>query len=227
MDFQTYGFVSYNTATRETSLNLSGGLDFFFDKKAMEFISNAIASAEGLSGVEIGRTTFEQAVTEQISKEEAENIKADYTLDGEVKKLPKELNQTIYMTNLRMKWSDRAIGFVSEPITGIIGLKGSPIFKDFTVRLALEYTVDGADRGNKLGYMIEMPAGERPGDYYFMRFERIKKATVMSLITSDKALQNYMLELKDDKLKEKDFSYALRSKNVQLYLSQFRTFWGE
>lgn len=227
VEFETYGFVNYNTATKETTLNLSGGLDFYFDKKAMEFISNAIAGAEGISGIDIGRTTFEQAVTEQISREEAENLKADYTLDGVVKKLPKALGQTIYTTNLRLKWDPRAYGFVSEPITGIIGLNGVPLFKDFTVRLALEYTVDGADRGNKLGYLIEMPSGERPGNYYFLRFERIKKSTVMSVMTSDKELQNYMLELKDDKLKEKDFSYSLRSKNVQLYLSQFRTFWGE
>ena len=131
------------------------------------------------------------------------------------------------MTNLRLKWDSRAIGFVSEPITGIVGLNGVPLFKDFTVRLALEYTVEGADRGNKLGYLIEMPGGDKPGNYYYFRFERIKKSTVMSLITSDKAMQNYVLELKDDKLKEKDFSYALRTKNAAGYLSTFRTFWGE
>ena len=139
---ETYGLVSYNAANRMTNLNLSGGIDFFFDKKAMEFISNAITSTNGLSGVDIGRTTLEQAVTEQISKEEAENLKSDYVLDGEVRKLPKELEKTMYLTNLRMKWDDRAIGFVSEPITGIVGLSGVPLFKDFTVRLAIEYTLD-------------------------------------------------------------------------------------
>lgn len=224
---ETYGLVSYNAANRMTNLNLSGSIDFFFDKKAMEFISNAITSTNGLSGVDIGRTTLEQAVTEQISKEEAENLKSDYVLDGEVRKLPKELEKTIYLTNLRMKWDERAIGFVSEPITGIVGLSGVPLFKDFTVRLAIEYTVDGSDRGTKLGYLIELPGGDAPGNYYFFRFERIKRTTVMNLITSDKALQAYMSELKDDKLKDKDFSYLLRIQNAESYLSAFRTFWGE
>ena len=67
VEFETYGNVSYNTATKLTTLNLSGGLDFYFDKKAMEFISNAISSSEGLSGVDLGRTTFEQAVQEQVN----------------------------------------------------------------------------------------------------------------------------------------------------------------
>lgn len=227
VEFKTYGMVNYNAATKLTTLNLSGGLDFFFDKKAMEYISNAIAAAPGVSGIDFGRTSLEQAVIEEVSKEDAENLKADYTLDGEVKKLPKELQKTIYLTNLRLKWDDRAIGFVSEPITGIVGLNGAPLFKDFTVRLALEYTVEGADRGNKLGYLIEVPGGEKPGNYYFLRFERIKKSTVMSVMTSDKELQNYILEFKDDKLKEKDFSYALRTQNAAAYLSAFKTFWGE
>ncbi|WP_066755525.1 hypothetical protein [Crocinitomix algicola] len=227
VEMNTYGTVNYNMATKLTSMNISGGLNFFFDKKAMEFVTNGIKKSEGISGIDVGRTTFEQAVTEIISKEEAENIVADYALDGEVKKLPKELSQTAFLTNLKFEWSDRAIGFVSKPITGIIGLDGEPLFKDFTVRLALEYVVEGADRGNKLGFLIELPGGEKPGDYYYFRMERIKKNTEMSVITSDKAMQNYILELKDDKLKDKNFSYELKSKQAARYLSAFRTFWGE
>ena len=227
VEFETYGTVNYNMATKLTSLNLTGGLNFFFDKKAMELVSTAINTAEGMSGIDVGRTTFEQAVTAMVSKEEAENLVADYALDGEVKKLPKELSQMAYLTNLKLEWSDRAIGFVSKPITGIIGLDGVPLFKDFTVRLAVEYVVDGADRGNKLGFLIELPGGEKPGNYYFFRIERIKKNAEMSVITSDKALQAYILELKEDKLKDKDFAFELKSKNAAAYLSAFRTFWGE
>ncbi len=227
VEFNTYGVVSYSPVTKLTTVNISGGLNFFFDKKAMEYVSNAIAASSGLSGVDYGRTTLDQAVTEQISREEAENLKSDYVLDGEVKKLPKELEKMIYLTNLKMTWDDRAIGFVSQPITGIVGLNGVPLFKDFTVRLAIEYTVKDADRGNKLGFLIELPGGDVPGNYYFFRFERLKRETLMSFMTSDRVLETYMLELKDDKLKEKDFAFELKTKNSEIYLSSFRTFWGE
>lgn len=224
---ETYGFVGYNTATKLTTVNISGGLNFFFDKKGMEYISNAIMASTGLSGIDYGRTTLEQAITEQISREEAENLKSDYVLDGEVKKLPKELEQTMYLTNLKMKWSNRAIGFLSEPITGIVGLNGVPLFKDFTVRLALEYTVKNADRGNKLGVLIELPGGDVPGNFYFFYFERIKKETVMNFMTSDKIMDAYMLELKDDKLKDKDFSYEVKSKSAAAFMSPWRSLFGE
>lgn len=227
VEFETYGFVSYDAATALTTLNLSGGLNFFYDKKAMEFLINEIKTASGLSGIDIGRTTLEQAVAEQISKEEAENLKADYTLDGEVKKLPKEMQQTVYLTNLKLKWTKRDIGFISEPITGIVGLNGEPLFKDFTVRMAIQYTVAGGLRGDKMGLLIELPGGEKPGNYYFFSFERIKKNTEMKVITSNKELVAYLLELSDDKRKEKDFSYSVKSKNPASFLSIFKGLFGE
>lgn len=133
----------------------------------------------------------------------------------------------MYLTNLKMKWNDRAIGFLSEPITGIVGLNGVPLFKDFTVRLALEYTVKNADRGNKLGVLIELPGGDVPGNFYFFYFERIKKETVMNFMTSDKIMDAYMLELKDDKLKDKDFSYEVKSKSAAAFMSPWRSLFGE
>lgn len=227
VQFDSYGVVSCNTATKLTTINISGGLNFFFDKKGMEYISNAIIASSGLSGIDFGRTTLEQAVTEQVSREEAENLKSDYVLDGEVKKLPKELEKTMYLTNLKMKWDDRALGFLSEPITGIVGLNGVPLFKDFTVRLALEYTVKDADRGNKLGILIELPGGDVPGNYYFFLFQRIKKETAMDFMTSDKVMDAYMIELKDDKLKDKEFSYEVKSKSAAAIMSPWRSLFGE
>ena len=103
----------------------------------------------------------------------------------------------------------------------------SNVIKDVKTLSGMEYVVEGADRGNKLGLLIELPGGEKPGNYYFFRIERIKKNAEMSVITSDKALQAYILELKEDKLKDKDFSFELKSKNAAAYLSAFRTFWGE
>lgn len=227
VELETYGVVNYNAANKLTSMNLSGALSFYMDKKALEIIAEDIKSTEGLSGIDIGRTTLEQAVSEQISKEEAENLKADYTLDGEVKKLPKEMQQTFYLSNLKLTWSPDDIALVSNPITAIVAINGEPVFKDFTVKLAIQYTVPGGLRGDKLGLMIELPGGEKPGNYYYFAMNRVKKNTEMDVMTSNKELENLLLELGDDKRKEKDFQYALRTKNKGTYLSIFRGLFGE
>ncbi|MCH2235888.1 MAG: hypothetical protein MK078_16725 [Crocinitomicaceae bacterium] len=226
VEFKTYGEVKYDMATKQTTMNLSGGLNFFFDKKAMSFMADDIKGTEGIAGVDMPRTTLVQAIREDASVEIAENVRADYTIDGEVKKLPKEMEATMYLTNLRMKWNDRAGGFLSEPISGIVGLMGEPLFKDFTVRLSIQYSVEGGDRGTKMGYLVELPGGEKPGNYYFFRFERVKKNTQMYVITSNKDLQAYMAELKEDKTKQKNFSYELKTSKAAAYLSNFRSLFG-
>lgn len=227
VEFKTYGIVNYDMANKSTTLNLSGGLNFFYDKKSLEYMTSAINASEGLTGIDWDRTTLGQAVKSEISEEVAENMRADYAIKGaEGVKIPKELEPyAVYLTNLRFKWDDRANGFVSNQITAIVSLFGAPILKDFTVRMAIQYIRSG-DRGTKMGLLVELPGKDGlPGDFYFYSFERIKKETILKVYTTDKTLQNYMLTLKEDKTKGKDLSFGF-NKNYADPISQFRGFWG-
>lgn len=227
VEFKVYGVVDYNAAKKTTTMNLSGGMDFFMDKKVVDYIHEDIKTTEGLGAIDFNRTTLKQAISEQVSKEEAENIKTEYTIKGpdEVKKLPKEMaTSPFYLSNLRMEWNDRAKGFLSQPITGLVAIYGDPLFKDFTVKLAVQYSVEGGQFGTKLGFLIELPGGEKPGNYYFFRFERLKNTTVVNITTSNKEVQNYISELKDDKLKDKKLSFKLRSKTN--YMLEFNGLFG-
>jgi hypothetical protein len=229
VEFNSYGVVNYNASTKKTTMNLTGGLEFYMDKKVMEYVATNIKETEGIGAIDFNRTTLKQAISEQVSKEEAENIKTEYTIKGpeEIKKLPKAIaDAPIYLTNLRLEWNNRAGGFVSKPITGIVSLFGDPLFKDFTVRYAVRYFVEGGQFGTKMGYLIELPGGEdKPGNYYFFGFERKKANTVLYITTSNKELQNYILEIKVDKLKQKKLSFELRNKTDRLV--QFRGLFGE
>jgi hypothetical protein len=229
VEFKPYGTVSYDAVTKSTTMNLSGGLEFFMDKKVIEMMAEDIKTTEGLGAIDFGRTTLKQAVTELVSKEEAENLKTEYTIKGPeaIKKLPKELSTApVFFSNLRLEWNDRANGFVSKPITGVVALFGDPLFKDFTVRYLVKYSVEGGDFGTKMGYYIELPGKEDvPGNYYFFWFERRKNNTTVQINTTNKALQAYISELKDDKLKDKKLSFELRSQSDKL--GTFKSDFGE
>ena len=230
LTFKTYGTVNYDAANKETTLNLTGGMNFFYDKKAMEIMGSAITASEGISGIDWDRTTMSQAITEDIGKEQAENMKADYTIKGaENVKIPKELDPyTMYLTNLRFKWNDKVQGgaFVSSTISGIVSLYGAPLLKDFTVRMVIQYVRSG-DRGTKMGFMVELPGKDGiPGDYYFYSFQRVKKETELRVYSSDKNLQNHLNSLKEDKTKGKDFSFGLRTGGASDALNDFKYFWG-
>jgi hypothetical protein len=227
VEFKSYGTFNYDMSTKITSLNLSGGLNFFYDKKAMEYMSSAITASEGLSGIDWDRTTLSQALKADISEEQADNIKADYTIGGlEKVRIPKELEgYTMYLTNLRFKWSARTNAFVSQPISGIVSLFGVPLLKDFTVRMAVEYYLSG-DYGTKMGFYVELPGKDGlPGNMYYYSFQRFKKETKLKVYSTDKTLQSYLGTLKEDKTRGKDFSFEFGAKYAEP-LANFKSHWG-
>jgi len=224
VEFKPTGTVKYNAATGSTTLDISGGLDFYYDDKALEMNADKILETEELTGIDFNTITLEQAIKEDVDKETAEKIKSDYTLKGEVKKVPKEMQKPFYFTNVRFTWDDRNKSFLSKPITGIVNMGDKPIYKDFTVKMAIQYSVQDnkqKGRGDKLSYMIDLPSAK----YYYYHFERIQKETKLQVFTNDKGLQEYMLGLKEDKKKQKKLSFDFSSKTI--YLSQFRSLFGE
>ena len=228
--FKPYGVVGYNAATKATTMNLTGGLDFYMDKKIIEMMAEDIKTTEGLGAIDFIRTTLKQAITEEVSKDEAENIKSEYTINGPegIKKLPKELGEApLYLSNLRLEWNDRAGGFISKPITGIVAMFGDPLFKDFTVKFAVEYSVEGGNIGTKMGFLIELPGKTEgvPGNYYYYGFERRKNNTFVQVTSSNKELQGYISELKDDKKKVKKLEFDLYPKTNKMNI--FKSKFGE
>lgn len=221
VDLYAVGTVDFNAATNTTSMNLSGSLNHFYDEKAMGYMATAINETSGLTGLDFNRTTLEQSIKELIDEETAENYKSDYTIKGEIKKVPKPMVQPIYFTNLRFEWNDANKAFLSKPITGIANLYETPVMRDFSVRFAIAYSVDEADRGDKLMYMVDLPGGK----YYYYHFERLKRAAKLQVFTTDKLLKDYLLELKDDKRKQKRLQYEFSNKTI--YIAQFKSLFDD
>ncbi|HIP36163.1 MAG TPA: hypothetical protein EYG85_04860 [Crocinitomix sp.] len=222
--FKPVGTVNYNMQTGITTMNVSGALDFFYDEKAVKMMGEHILNTEELLGIDFNTNTLEQAIKEDVNEAMAENIKSDYLVKGEVKKVPKEMQKPIYFTNLRLKWDNRSKAFLSSNITGIVNLYDMPIFKDFTVRLAIQYSVKDEKhkgRGDKLSFMVDLPGAKM----YYYHFERIAKDTKLQVFTSNKALRDYLLELKEDKRKQKKLYYEFSNKSI--YIAQFKSLFGE
>jgi hypothetical protein len=222
--FNPIGTVNYNASTRQTSMNVSGGVNFFYDKKAAEMNAEKILATKDLSGIDFNTITLEQAIKEDASEEIAENIKNDYVVKGEVKKVPKEMQQPFYFTNLRLVWSDRNKAFISKSITGIVNMYDVPVYKDFSVKLAIQYSTKDdkqKGKGTKMSWMIELPGAK----YYYYHFERIEKDTRLQVFTNDKLVTDYLLALKEDKKKQKKLYFEFADKTI--YLTRFRSLFGE
>ncbi len=221
VDVYTVGTIDYNAVEKRTSMNLSGSISHYYDEKAMAFMSTAINETPDLTGIDFNRTTLEQSIKELVNEKTAENYKSDYTIKGEIKKVPKPMNSPIYFTNVRLVWDERNKSFLSKPISGIANLYDVPVMKDFTVKFAVSYSVKNSDRGDKVMYMVDLPEAK----YYYYHFERLKKASKLQVFTTDKALEAYLLELKEDKRKQKKMQFGFSNKSI--YIAQFKSLFGD
>ena len=105
-------------------------------------------------------------------------------------------------------------------------MHGNTLFKDFTVKLAIQYSVEGGAFGTKMGFLVELPGNdERPGNIYFFSLERRKNNTSIFVYSSNKEMTGYMAELKDDKLKQKKIEIILTAKPSRM--GNFKSLFGE
>jgi hypothetical protein len=222
VDFKPYGVINYNAATKMTTMNVSGGLEFYMEKGIIDLITEDIKTTEGIGTIDFGRTTLKQAITETVGKEDAENIETKYVTSGNepdaIKKLPKEMESApFYLANLRLEWIPRANGLVSQPITGLVAAHGEPLFRDFEVRVMIRYFSEGKNSGTTVGLLITLPGKEGvPGNTYFISLESRKGGTNVFVYTTNKELSNYLAELKPDKLNQKKIEIIPQSKPLRL-----------
>jgi hypothetical protein len=164
-------------------------------------------------------TNLEQALLTWTDQKTTDKFKSDYTLKGEVKKLPNNLEDGIVITGIKMQSFDKVDAQekglkTSVSTASLVNFYGIPILKNVPFRLFLQqiYSENGADR---FGMQINLPAGN---DYYF-DYEFEKKDGFLRVISGDVDLMNDIRSLKSDKKQHKNFKFDATSQ--QIYLSKF------
>jgi hypothetical protein len=213
------GVVNYNQSTGETSMNLTTRFNMPLDKGLMEDVASRINAVEGLKPMEFNKTTLEQAMLEWSDQKTADKIKSDYTIKGEIKKLPEQLETAMTLTGLRLASFDNPSmeekGIISTTSTAVlVNMFEKPIMKYVPMR-AFFQQVYSESGGDKFGIQIDIPGGR---DYYF-DYSMTKKDGEMRIISGDAEFNNAILAIKEEKRKTKNFKYDASTQRV--YISKF------
>jgi hypothetical protein len=210
------GTVDYNQAKQETTMNITLKVNMPVDKGIFEKMAEGIAALPDLKPLDMNPTTLEQALSTWSSVKVADKFKSDYTLRGDVKKMPSELENTFILTGIRLKSiskDDEFRGLVSSKIEGsLVSVYSEPVLKSLPVQVAFYR----ASTGNRFGINIEVPGGKM----YFFNYDLRKKDGIMSVYTSDKEMEEKIAALKPDKKKSKNFEYDVTSNPT--YQSTFK-----
>ncbi len=213
------GVVNYNQGTGETSMNLTTRFNMALDKGTMEDVATRINVVEGLEPMDFSSTTFEEALVEWTDLKTADKIKSDYTIKGEIKKLPQQLEKAMTITGLRLssydKYSSQEKGIISSVESAVlVNMFEKPIMKYVPMKAFFQqiYSESGGDH---FGLLISIPGGR---DYYF-DYSMVKKEGDMKIVSDDVDFNTAVNAIKEDKRKTKNFKFE--SSTSQIYKSRF------
>ncbi len=206
------GVVNYNQSTGETSMNITARMKMELDKGMMEDVAKRINALEGMKPADFNSTTLEQAIRTWDDTKTADEFKAKFLTDGEVKKVPKGMDYAMTISGIRLSSysGNQTNGLITNVQNAVlVNMYGEPIMKYVPFRAFFQQIYSGGG-GDKFNLLIDIPGGMD----YFMHYSMTKKDGTLLISTGDTELSTAIGEMKDDKKKTKNFKFDATSNSI-------------
>ena len=219
MAVDAVGVVNYNQNTGETSMNLTTRFNMAIDKGIMEGVAERINPVEGLKPMDMNANTLEMALVEWTDLKTADKFVSDYTIKGEIKKLPAELETSMLITGLKLSSFDEngmeEKGLISSANTAVLVNMYEKSVMKYVPLQAFFQQAGPLGSGDRVGLLINIPGGL---DYYF-DYRMEKKDGTMRIVSGDAVFSEAVNAVKEEKRKTKNFKYEMTTQRI--YLSKF------
>jgi hypothetical protein len=208
------GKVYHNTNSHETVLDVMAAFNFHFDDALAGMIATGITGFEGLTGVDMQRTTYFRGMNEWLGVKKAESFRRDAAL-GKVNNFPDELKKTLVLTQLRLHWNQSNRSWRSSGKIGVGNLFGYQVNRQ----------VDGmVEISKRLGgdYMdIYLKLDER--NWYYFGYTR----GLMQVISSDQTFNDRLMKIPEKQRKiddrQRGYTYMIASDDkLNQFLRQYQ-----
>ena len=113
------GNVTNNTNNDSTVFDLLIGLDFMFNNDAMKNMAELITGNPTLQPTADTRTTWVRGMKEIIGVEKTDKMISEFSLYGAPKRVPQELQQTLFLSDVKLYWDKEAQAYRSKGPIGI------------------------------------------------------------------------------------------------------------
>jgi hypothetical protein len=166
----------------------------------MEILTKDINSYSGLEGIDLSRGVFEKGLAELMGRDKANEVISEYSL-GKFKKMPKELEHTLMLTDLKFSWNTKTKSYIADTLIGV----GS-IGKDYVNKIVPGYMEIVKKRSGDL-FTLYLELSDQV--WYYFSYAR----GVMQVVSSNTEFNTVISTLKPDQRKlstdkgEKPYSY--------------------
>lgn len=210
VEFKPVGTVSNNTDTESFDYRTAIPIKFPMNKSAVERMQTKMQSYPSLDPLKIEGTSYENSLRELIGLERTDKIMSELTLSGKIKKLPDEIQSTIYIADVKFKWNSDAEAYVSVGKIGIANIGDKEIFSYVKGNILIEK--------KKGGDILSMYLELDEDNWYFFTYAR----TVMQAYSTDAEFNSDIMNTKENDRKFKgskgmeNYSYMLGSKKKKV-----------
>ncbi len=195
------GDVKYKTISSELMIQSSTLIDFPIEESAIKRLGEQIEKWPNLVPVDVSKTKYEKSLVEVLGTEKSDKIISELSLSGQIKRLPDELENTLFLADVKWIWNPTEETFNSIGPIGIANMEKKQLFRYVKGKIEIEKKRSA----DVLRIYIELD----PGTWYYFEY----RLGIMNIISSDKDFNTILTELKDDKRRfeegNKKYSFQL------------------
>lgn len=185
--YQMVGNINHSLVKDESVFDVMLVLDFFFNDECLKIMNENFQNTKDLQGIDVNNGVFKKNILELIGKEESAKMFKDLATTGSIKKLPDELQKTIVLSNLKLKWNTETRSYVSDGFIGVQSIGKQVVNK--MVKGKVEIVKKRG--GDILNFYIEVDSQ----NWYFFSYTR----NIMSVISSSENFNKIIRELDGNK----------------------------
>jgi hypothetical protein len=208
------GSINYDMTSDDAAFELIYGLNFFFNEKCLEMMAGAINTGAG-EPVDFTRDIYSKSMMELVGEENASEFLANLSL-GNFKKFPKELEQSIVFSELKLSFNPLTKSYNSVGSIGISNILKTQIHKKVNGHIQ----IIKKRGGDKIIMYLEIDEA----NWYFFEYNN----GVMRVASTNELFNNTIKEMKPEDRKlnvekgEAQFTYyPTPPASVKKFLKQF------
>jgi hypothetical protein len=181
------GRVIYNPLNDSTSLDVLLGLDFMFNNDALKYMSDNLIGNSALMPTNDSRSIWTRSMRAIIGTEKADKMISEFALYGAPKKVPQELKQTLYLTDLKMYWNKNSQSFKSVGPIGVGFIDKNTISRQLTGYFEIQK--------KKNGDVFNLYLEADQGNWWYFTYNR----GILQAVSSDIKFNDAINNMKPDK----------------------------
>jgi len=215
---ESFGMMDYFIIPDSTRLHLSIAFDFPFSDAAMQKFYLDLQSVN-LSGVNLSSTPFATAMDYLLDKKETDRLKSEMELVGKFKKFPEQLERTLFLADVWLRYDPESKSYVSYGPIGIGNVQKNQINR--YVNGIMEFT--RKSNGDDFTIYLELAKDE----WYFFNFRN----NILQALSSNLAFNDLITEAQKSKAEQnrvdkeaKGFRYTISTdRKKRDFLRKFET----